>query len=547
MSGSCSDVRRLFRKIQQHTERYFEREHDAGRLGHLQESERSKIKFTCISAFIFLRFFGPAILNPRLFGLCVAYPSDARCQRTLTLIAKVLQGLANMSSFGGKEPWMGAMNPFLQANISSFEDFITHLCGKPDSTREENTSKGFALYAAPRAVRSQLALAILKEGVPNLPFLIDLPRELAVMAALVASTQAADGLFSSGASNGRPRTAKSSVATDADGETLHARLIEVCCAVQNRTRARLRSLDRMGELAGSGRPGANQTGRMLLARIEGGGPSARQNSTRTRGTTVSVRSNYTSSVSSVTSPSSTMENTTLGSVSSTPPRGTNLYSSSPASNASVSPEQDILHTLSPHSDKVGRTKRRSHTISVANAFGISASPSHATQEGSFSPPGPGDGSPASLASAASRRMPPTPLRDNGRVVGGGDDDDGDSVLDIHMPTSDSGAATPAAMVPYRRTTVTARPKNPPPPLFSASSAGMTSSVPLPEPKTPRAIPSNPPMTAVSMSSVSGSFLEMQQSMAAKGIEHEIAAQELGNGDAGSPVAKQRRGLFGRRK
>ena len=76
---------------------------------------------------------------------------------------------------------------------------------------------------------------------------------------------------------------------------------------------------------------------------------------------------------------------------------------------------------------------------------------------------------------------------------------------------------------------------------------MTSSVPLPEPKTPRAIPSNPPMTAVSMGNVNGGFLEMQQQMAAKGIEHEIAAQESGTGDAGSPVTKQRRGLFGRRK
>lgn len=39
-----------------------------------------------------------------------------RAQRTLTLVAKSLQGLANMTTFGVKEPWMEPMNEFLSVS-----------------------------------------------------------------------------------------------------------------------------------------------------------------------------------------------------------------------------------------------------------------------------------------------------------------------------------------------------------------------------------------------------------------------------------------------
>jgi hypothetical protein len=48
------------------------------------------LKYSAVSGFIFLRFFGPAVLGPKLFGLRAEF-GDATVSRTLTLAAKVLQ------------------------------------------------------------------------------------------------------------------------------------------------------------------------------------------------------------------------------------------------------------------------------------------------------------------------------------------------------------------------------------------------------------------------------------------------------------------------
>ncbi|CAG9864398.1 unnamed protein product [Phyllotreta striolata] len=55
------------------------------------------VRYSVISGFIFLRFFAPAILGPKLFDL-TSQPLDNQTGRTLTLISKTIQSLGNVVS-----------------------------------------------------------------------------------------------------------------------------------------------------------------------------------------------------------------------------------------------------------------------------------------------------------------------------------------------------------------------------------------------------------------------------------------------------------------
>lgn len=59
------------------------------------------VKSRVVGSFVFLRLICPAILNPRQFGLIDDTPSDVAA-RSLVLIAKCLQNLANVIEFGVK-------------------------------------------------------------------------------------------------------------------------------------------------------------------------------------------------------------------------------------------------------------------------------------------------------------------------------------------------------------------------------------------------------------------------------------------------------------
>ncbi|MCJ1415129.1 hypothetical protein MMC32_001460 [Xylographa parallela] len=134
------------------------------------------VGYSSVSGFLFLRFFCPAVLNPKLFGLLKDHPRP-RAQRTLTLIAKALQTLANMTSFGSKEPWMEPMNAFLTTHRQEFKVFVDAVCG---ISSERDTSGIPPSYAAPITILSRLP-ATSREGFPSLPYLIDQAREFAVL------------------------------------------------------------------------------------------------------------------------------------------------------------------------------------------------------------------------------------------------------------------------------------------------------------------------------------------------------------------------------
>lgn len=133
------------------------------------------VTYTAVSGFLFLRFICPAILSPKLFGLLRDHPRP-RAQRTLTLIAKVLQKMANLSTFGKREEWMDPMNRFLTTQRPVFRDYIDEVCGIP---AERGGVKSVpASYSTPITMLGRLGPTA-KEGFPSLPYLIDHARSFA--------------------------------------------------------------------------------------------------------------------------------------------------------------------------------------------------------------------------------------------------------------------------------------------------------------------------------------------------------------------------------
>jgi len=84
------------------------------------------VKTRVVSGFIFLRLLCPAILNPRQFGL-LSDPVPQAAMRSFVMIAKCLQNLANLIEFGGKEPYMEVVNPFILKNKERMVVFLDHL------------------------------------------------------------------------------------------------------------------------------------------------------------------------------------------------------------------------------------------------------------------------------------------------------------------------------------------------------------------------------------------------------------------------------------
>ncbi|XP_054271114.1 GTPase-activating protein [Macrosteles quadrilineatus] len=71
--------------------------HDLRQLATSHFPDNKEVRYSVVSGFIFLRFFAPAILGPRLFDLTTEQ-IDSQTNRTLTLISKTIQSLCNLVS-----------------------------------------------------------------------------------------------------------------------------------------------------------------------------------------------------------------------------------------------------------------------------------------------------------------------------------------------------------------------------------------------------------------------------------------------------------------
>ncbi|XP_055694825.1 ras GTPase-activating protein 1 [Lutzomyia longipalpis] len=89
------------------------------------------VRTRVVSGFIFLRLLCPALLNPRQFGLVSEAPPQT-ATRSLVMIAKCLQNLANLIEFGGKEPYMEVVNPFILKNKERMIVFLDQLSSISD-------------------------------------------------------------------------------------------------------------------------------------------------------------------------------------------------------------------------------------------------------------------------------------------------------------------------------------------------------------------------------------------------------------------------------
>jgi hypothetical protein len=93
------------------------------------------------------------------------------------LIAKSLQGLANMTTFGSKEPWMEPMNKFLLSSRAGFKDYVDAICAV---SAERSVQTVVPNYATPIQIISRLPPTS-REGFPSLPYLIDHARSFAAL------------------------------------------------------------------------------------------------------------------------------------------------------------------------------------------------------------------------------------------------------------------------------------------------------------------------------------------------------------------------------
>ncbi|KAG0665802.1 hypothetical protein C6P45_000342 [Maudiozyma exigua] len=133
----------------------------------LKDNEEATLN--CISGFLFLRYFCPVILNPKLFNITWDHLNDTN-RRTLTLVCKILLNLSTLKTFGDKEPYMVDVNLFIEENRDKLKSYIDKVTEK----KLDFTQRMFNLENVNKSLLKDVVFnqEELKE-LPVNPFLLD--------------------------------------------------------------------------------------------------------------------------------------------------------------------------------------------------------------------------------------------------------------------------------------------------------------------------------------------------------------------------------------
>ncbi|KIK70989.1 hypothetical protein GYMLUDRAFT_150071 [Collybiopsis luxurians FD-317 M1] len=174
------EMRRLFRTIRKLVEERF------AKSGNDALQEKSDLRWQGVSAFCFLRFIVPGILHPHLFQLCPGMPSQP-VQRSLTLVAKVIQSLANLNANVQKEEFMRGVKDFLARSVPEMIDYIVIVSTPEKDSRIGKISDRHERSNVVSALRGRAdSMPILyRESIPSLPHTLDVPRHLAIVTSAV--------------------------------------------------------------------------------------------------------------------------------------------------------------------------------------------------------------------------------------------------------------------------------------------------------------------------------------------------------------------------
>jgi hypothetical protein len=96
--------------------------------------EDDKVQWTSVSGLVFLRFFVPALREPRKFGLIKRTPSP-NSERNFIIVAQILQKLSNIKSFDIDSLYWNKLDNWLRMNLHNMQEFLDKISAKKIPSR----------------------------------------------------------------------------------------------------------------------------------------------------------------------------------------------------------------------------------------------------------------------------------------------------------------------------------------------------------------------------------------------------------------------------